>query len=172
MSSGDTEYLYALLKRAARELERLETFGLSRARSPLRPAHVPVLAALLDASPLTPGQLAARCEVEPSTMSGLLNTLERSGLVDRVRLVSDERTSAVSLSARGKAASRVAVKTRTWAQEAVLEKLPDGAGAMLHELLARLVAAAQESAHEAESERAQRSAAARRGARTRKKSSS
>ena len=101
------EYLSALLRRAARELERLEHAGLSRTQARLRPAYVPVLAALLDASPLTPSELCARCEAEPSTMTGILRTLETRGFVNREKVVRDQRTQAITLTARGRAAARV-----------------------------------------------------------------
>lgn len=137
------EYLYVLLKRAARELEKLEAAALGRTRARLRPASVPVLAALLDASPLTPGELAARCEAEPSTMTGLLRTLEERGLVARERLIKDERTFAILLTPRGRAAARVAARRRAWAEHAVLRALPRGASKKLAPLLGEVAAAAR-----------------------------
>jgi len=135
--------LHGLLRRAAAELERLEAVRLSRARARLRPAHVAVLGALLDTSPLTPGELCARCEAEPSTMTGLLRALEVQGLLERRRLLRDERTSAVELTPRGRAAARVAMRARAAAQGAALRPLPRGAGTKLAGLLAQFSAAAR-----------------------------
>lgn len=143
------EYLVALLRRATRELEGLEQIGLGRSRARLRPAHVPILSALLEASPLTPGELSARCEIAPTTMTGLLRALEEEGLIARERLVQDERTQAISLTARGRAASRVAARTRAWAQERVLGALPPESARTIVHLLASLAAAAETSAAEA-----------------------
>ncbi len=137
------EYLYVLLRRAARELEKLEAAALGRTRARLRPAYVPVLVALLDASPLTPGELSARCEAEPSTMTGLLRTLEERGLIARERMARDERTYAISLTPRGRAAARVATRRRSWAENAVLRVLPRGAGKKLRPLLGEVAAAAR-----------------------------
>ena len=165
MSGQGDEYLYVLLKRAAKELERLEELRLSGTRAALRPPHVPVLAALLEASPLTPGELAARCDIEPSTLTGLLRTLEKEGLVAREHLVRDERTYAVVLTARGRAASRVAVRTRDWAQTVVLRALPRDAAHLVAPLLGQVAAAAQSAQQAAREERARRSAAAKKARR-------
>ena len=142
MSVRENEYLYVLLRRAARELERLEALRLSRTRAKLRPAYVPALAALLEASPLTVGDLVARCEVEPSTMTGVLRALEEQGLVTREKVVLDQRSRVLALTARGRVAARVAVDARTWAQTAVLAALGRDSGEQLGQALAELAAAA------------------------------
>lgn len=159
MSAHGNEYLYVLLKRAAKELERLEEFGLAGTRASLRPPHVPVLAALLEASPLTPGELASRCDIEPSTLTGLLRTLDKEGLVAREYLVRDERTYAVVLTPRGRAASRVAVRNRDWAQSLVLHELPGDSAQLIAPLLGQVAAAAQTAQATAREQKAKRSAA-------------
>jgi DNA-binding MarR family transcriptional regulator len=141
--SAPGEELAVLLRRAAADLDRVEAARLSRTRAGLRPAHVAVLQALLRASPLTPGELCARCETEPSTMTGLLRALETRGLLERRRLVRDERSVALDLTPRGRAAARVAQRARVQAQAAVLRALPRGAGAQLLDLLEQLAAAAR-----------------------------
>lgn len=156
MSEQVSEYLYVLLRRSLRELERLEGVGLSRARARLRPAQISVLAALLDASPLTPGELAARCELEPSTMTGVLAALEKEGLIERQKVVLDQRTQAVSLTPRGRAASRVALKTRIQSQNAVLKTLPKETSAVVAAVLGRLSVATQAAADAGESKQALR----------------
>lgn len=143
MSELNSEHLYVLLKRAARALERLEEFGLADTRASLRPPHVPILAALLEAKQLTPGEITARCHIEPSTLTGLLRTLEKEGLLAREYLVRDERTYSVVLTARGRAASRVAVRTRIWAQSLVLDELGPDASEHLALLLRQIAVAAE-----------------------------
>ena len=138
---GAGEDLYVLLRRAATELERLEAARLGRTRARLRPAHVAVLGALLDASPLTAGELCARGEVEPSTMTGLLRELESRGLIERERRVKDERTRAIRLTPRGHGAARVAVRTRASAQALVLRALGREQSGQLSLLLGQLAAA-------------------------------
>lgn len=151
--AAGTEYLYVLLRRAARELERLEQAGLARTRAKLRPSHVPVLTALLEASPLTPGELAARCELEPSTMTGLLRALEKEGLIEREKVARDQRTRAISLTPRGRAASRVAVRTRAWAQQEVLRALPREDAERLAPLIAQIAAISAQARSSAETSR-------------------
>lgn len=148
-----------LLKRATREMERLEELGLAGTRASLRPSHVPVLAALLEASPLTPGELASRCDIEPSTLTGLLRTLEKEGLIAREYLVRDERTYGVVLTARGRAASRVAVRTRDWAQSLVLKALGRDTAQLVSPLLGQVAAAAREAQQVAREQKTRRSAA-------------
>jgi DNA-binding MarR family transcriptional regulator len=162
LSDQASEYLYILLRRTLREIERLEGLGLSRARARLRPTHVAVLAALLEASPLTPGELAARCEIEPSTMTGLLRALATEGLIEREKVVLDQRTEAVSLTPRGRAASRVAVRTRTVAQQAVLRGLPRDLAGQLQTILGRLAVAAQGAADASAQKQRAKPAAGRR----------
>jgi len=162
LSESGSEYLHVLLRRALRELERLEERGLSRARARLRPAHVSVLAALLDASPLTPGEVAARCEIEPSTMTGLLRAIEEEGLIVREKVVLDQRTQAVSLTPRGRAASRVAVRTRQSSQQAILRGLPRDLAGQLQAILARVATAASSAVETAEARKRTRAAGKRR----------
>ncbi len=146
MSERDTEYLHVLLRRSLRELERLEQGRLSRARARVRSAHISVLAALLDASPLKPGELGARCEIEPSTMTGLLRSLEKEGLIERRKVVLDQRSQSIFLTSRGRVASRAAVRARVAAQQAVLRGLSRDVAREMPPLLARLSAAAARAA--------------------------
>jgi DNA-binding MarR family transcriptional regulator len=150
LSEQGSEYLHVLLRRSLRDLERLESARLSRARARLRPAHIGVLAALLDASPLTATELAARCELEPSTMTGLLRSLQEQGLIERQKVVLDQRRQAVSLTPRGRAASRVAVRTRSAVQRVVLRALPRDLARELTTVLGRLSVAVQGAADEEE----------------------
>jgi DNA-binding MarR family transcriptional regulator len=121
----------------------VEAAGLSRTRERLRPGQVPVLAALLEASPLTPSELCARCDAEPSTMTGVLRTLEGRGLVLRERVVADQRRQAVSLTPRGRAAARIAARARARAEARVLASLSRADAAGVQRLLVAVADAAQ-----------------------------
>jgi DNA-binding MarR family transcriptional regulator len=57
----------------------------------------------LPAGPLTPAELADAAGVTRATMTGLIDTLERDGLVKRVRDSNDRRMMSVNMTAKGKA---------------------------------------------------------------------
>jgi DNA-binding MarR family transcriptional regulator len=147
------EPLTELLRRAVRELGRLESAGLSRTRARLRPGQVPILTALLEASPLTASELCARCDAEPSTMTGVLRTLEAGGLVTREKVVQDQRRQAVSLTARGRVAARAAAKARARAESKVLASLSRADAATAQRLLTMLADGAQALAADADDSR-------------------
>jgi DNA-binding MarR family transcriptional regulator len=112
---------------------------------------VPILAALLEASPLTASELCARCDAEPSTMTGVLRTLESRGLVTREKVVEDQRRQAVSLTPRGRAAARGAAKARARAESKVLATLSRADAANAQRLLTALADAAQALSAEGDS---------------------
>lgn len=137
--------LYLLLKRALKAVERLEEARLSPSAS-LRPQHVTVLAALFQTERLTPGEIATRCRIEPSTLTGLLRALEKEKLLAREYLVHDERTYAVVLTERGRAAAQVATETRAQSQTAVFDELGADDSALVAPLLRRIVSVAERAA--------------------------
>jgi DNA-binding MarR family transcriptional regulator len=55
----------------------------------------------LPAGPLTPAELAEAAGVTRATMTGLIDTLERDGLVKRVRDANDRRMMSVNLTPKG-----------------------------------------------------------------------
>ncbi len=141
------ESLQVLLRRAMRELDRLEAQLLERTGSRLRPGSVPLLAALLEEAPLSATELCERCDVEPSTMTGLLRTLESHSLIERTKVVLDQRRQAITLTPRGRAAARIAVRARARAEETVRGALDREAKRALDSgALEALVAAARTSA--------------------------
>jgi len=146
VSAHGAEYFAILLRRLARDLEKLESVRLETARWKLRPAHVSLLGALLEASPLTPGELAGRCELEPSTLTGLLRALEQQKLIQREKVLLDQRTQAIALTARGKAAAKAALRVRAQAQAALLRGLPRSAKTVAPQVLGQLAASAQKAA--------------------------
>jgi MarR family transcriptional regulator, organic hydroperoxide resistance regulator len=55
---------------------------------------------------LTPGQLAELLHLDPGTVSGIVNRLEDSGLVSRVRSQGDTRRMHLTLTAKGRTVRR------------------------------------------------------------------
>ena len=97
----DTVEAYWLLLSVAREMlskihNRLERFGLSDGKL--------VILILLRYAPnnsLTPSELAERCEVTRGTITGLLDGLERAGLVERKSYPEDRRMLTIQLTQQG-----------------------------------------------------------------------
>ena len=61
-----------------------------------------VLFTLGDSDGLTQREVAERCYVTPATVTGVVDTLERDGLVERERSTSDRRVVTVRLTAEGR----------------------------------------------------------------------
>ena len=97
----DTTETYWLFLHVAREIlatfqARLERFGLSDGKM--------VILVLLRHTPnnsLTPSELAERCEVTRGTITGLLDGLERSGLIERKNHPEDRRMLTIQLTTPG-----------------------------------------------------------------------
>ncbi len=94
---------YLLFLQTAKELlsalhAGLESYGLSEGKLAL-------LLMLYDAPDhsLTPSELAERCEVTRGTVTGLIDGLERSGLVERKSHLEDRRMLQVQLTPQGRA---------------------------------------------------------------------
>jgi len=97
----DTVETYWFFLHVAREIlaafqSRLERHGLSDGKL--------VILMLLRHAPsntLTPSELAERCEVTRGTITGLLDGLERAGLVERKNHPDDRRMLTIQLTAQG-----------------------------------------------------------------------
>ena len=100
-ANDDTVETYWLFLHVAREIlaafqARLERFGLSDGKM--------VILILLRHAPdhsLTPSELADRCEVTRGTITGLLDGLERSGLIERKNHPEDRRMLTIQLTTQG-----------------------------------------------------------------------
>jgi DNA-binding MarR family transcriptional regulator len=105
--------------------DELEALGLSA-------GEVNLLACLAEAAPQTAGALGAATGQRPSTLTGVLDRLERGGLVKRTQNPADRRSTLVSLTANGlEAAGHVAA-----AFERVAARLPEDTAADAQRLLA------------------------------------
>ncbi|HEV2889267.1 MAG TPA: MarR family transcriptional regulator [Frankiaceae bacterium] len=81
---------------AARFQRLLESQGMTH-------AGWQVLLALTETDGLTQREVAERCYVTPATVTGVVDTLERDGLVTRVRGADDRRVVKVCLTDEGRA---------------------------------------------------------------------
>jgi len=115
----------------------------------LSPGRFTVLMLLLDKStnqPLThtPAELAERAGVARATMTGLIDTLERDGLVKREADTVDRRMMSVSLTARGQEVLRQVLPTHFQRMAALLAPLPENERKTLVRLLNKIVQQAGE----------------------------
>lgn len=100
-----------------------------------------ILFALWIAGPLEPRALARLAAVTRASISSVLNTLERKGLVERRRESADRRVITVLLTATGRRAVSTAFRSHHERERAWLEPLSSGEIETLGQLLHRLLAA-------------------------------
>ncbi|TYB58588.1 MarR family transcriptional regulator [Nonomuraea sp. PA05] len=87
----------------------------------------------------TPSELAADLLLSPAGMTGRLDTLERAGLVRRVRSAEDRRRVDVELSAKGKELWTEAMTVRAEVEAAMVSALAPAEQAVLDTLLKQLL---------------------------------
>jgi DNA-binding MarR family transcriptional regulator len=100
----------------------------------LSAGEVNLLAALADAEPATVRALGEATGQRPSTLTGVLDRLERRGLVERRPNPADRRSTLVAPTAQGRAAAHEVAA----AFERVAGRLPGDTAADAHRLLAAL----------------------------------
>ncbi len=79
----------------------------------IKPAYLGVLLALWNEDGLKANELGRRAGLEPSTMTGLLDRMERDGLVNRKPDPNDRRANLICLTKRGEEAESSATKVVT-----------------------------------------------------------
>jgi DNA-binding MarR family transcriptional regulator len=101
----------------------------------LRGRHVMTLILLSEGGALPQSDLVQSLEMDPTTVVGLLNELERDGLVERRRSTEDRRRHSVALTASGarKLAEFEAILVDV--ERRVLSNLSEEQRSMLHDLL-------------------------------------
>jgi MarR family transcriptional regulator, organic hydroperoxide resistance regulator len=101
------------LRTATGQLLSAERRLRSRDHTPgeLTHAHIRSLHALSE-GPLTAGQLARSAELNPASVTAMLDHLERDGIVERTRSTTDRRVCIVALTEQGSAL--LAAKTAAW----------------------------------------------------------
>jgi MarR family transcriptional regulator, organic hydroperoxide resistance regulator len=102
-----------------------------------------VMLALWEFEPVSVKDLSGMLQLEPATLSPLLKRLETAGLLRRDRDTRDERSLAVSLTEKGRALRKEALKV----PPAIVERLGMDVDELmqLHERLTRVIAAAKEA---------------------------
>lgn len=93
------EEIVKLIRRTNRKITQSEKKAVTFLG--LSPSHAKILTRLDRNSPVTAGQLSVKCGLSKSAVSEILNTLEKKGLVERVRCESDRRKHHISLTSHG-----------------------------------------------------------------------
>lgn len=113
--------------------ERLRTIGQSAAR-------MEALAAIFNSPPLSPQvDIARRLRIEGPTMTRMLDTLEKDGLVERLPDLNDRRTKQLRLTPQGEKALEEIFEIVEALRTRLLEDVPPGKMEEMSELLAMLV---------------------------------
>jgi len=115
----------------SRSLDEYERFGLS-------PYHHAILVALEEDTHETQGSIADALGYDRGQLVGLLDELERRGLVERRRDPQDRRRHLVSLTADGKRMLSGLNKVARENEDAFLDPLTDAERETLHKLLLKL----------------------------------
>jgi len=112
--------------------------GQTLGEAGVRKQHFAVLTALDEQGSVSQAALGRRVWMDRSDLNGVLNDLERDGLVARVRDEGDRRRNVIALTpAGGEALRRLNARVEA-AQEALLEPLSGEERAELRRLLTRL----------------------------------
>ena len=126
-----------LAAQVARRAQRLVEDAL--AREGARRQHFVVLTSLAEQGPASQAALGRRLWIDRSDLHAILNELESSGQVARVRDDTDRRRNVVALTRTGRAALARLDKRVDAAQEELLAPLPAADRRELRRLLARVV---------------------------------
>ena len=113
--------------------------GEALAHESARRQHFTVLTSLDEQGPASQADLGRRLWIDRSDLHGLLNELQRQGLVERVRDERDRRRNVVALTNAGRAALTRLDKRVDNAQDALLEPLSAAERRELLRLLRRLI---------------------------------
>jgi DNA-binding MarR family transcriptional regulator len=118
---------------SARFAERLEPLGL-------KPPHVGVLMVIARADGLSQQALGEKLSVFPSRLVGILDELERQGLVERRDSPTDRRSYALYLTEAGRDSLQRIARVAEEQQAALCAALDEDERAQLAGLLTRIVA--------------------------------
>jgi DNA-binding MarR family transcriptional regulator len=132
-------------------LSRVGRRGSEASLAPLglRPRHLVALTLLRDHGAANQQALAEALRIDPSNLVGLLNDLERDGLLVRRRDPEDRRRHIVELSGAGRDAVAEAERRLAAVQDDVLAGLDEDERATLHTLLLRAAGGQLPSCEEA-----------------------
>jgi DNA-binding MarR family transcriptional regulator len=129
----------ALLELLARRMRAAGESALGHAG--LRPRHLIALTVLRDQGESSQADLATSLRVDRTNLVGLLNELEREGLIERRRLPEDRRRHTVALTPAGHERLAQAEFMLAAAEDLVLGALTEKQRETLYELLQKATAA-------------------------------
>ena len=134
-----TESALLALQRATHATLHLLTHEL--ADLDLTASGINALANLADGTPRTVSQLAAEVGARPSTLTSVLDRLERRGHISRGTLAGDRRSVLIELTDSGRATSAAISAAITHIEHRALGDLPASAVAGFHDVLRALIGA-------------------------------
>lgn len=117
---------YYLITRATRAVTARLRKGLAdRGAGNVKPAYLGVLMSLWREDGLKANELARRAGLEPSTMTGLLDRMERDGLLERRADPHDRRASRIHLTQDGIDAGEPATVAVTKILDKAFQNIPE-----------------------------------------------
>jgi len=117
---------YYLISRATLAVTSLLKKGFTnKGISTIKPAYLGVLLSLWNEDGLKANELGKRAGLEPSTMTGLLDRMERDGLVKREPDPNDRRAHRIHLTEEGVDAEVSATKVVSDTLEKVFSTIPE-----------------------------------------------
>jgi DNA-binding MarR family transcriptional regulator len=134
-----TESALLALQRATHATLHLLTHEL--ADLDLTASEINALANLADGAPRTVSQLAAEVGARPSTLTSVLDRLERRGHISRGTLAGDRRSVLIELTDSGRATAAAIRDAITHIEHRALGTLPATAVAGFHDVLRALTGA-------------------------------
>jgi DNA-binding MarR family transcriptional regulator len=136
-----TECAYYLITRAGLAMTALLKRNLAAAGvEVVRPAYLGVLLSLWQEDCLQVMELGRRAGLEPSTMTGLIDRMERAGLVYRAADPDDRRAQRISLTECGQAVEETTMEVVERTIDGMLEGVAEEDMAILQTSLRRLLA--------------------------------
>lgn len=136
-----TECAYYLITRASLAMTGLLKRNLAAAGvEEVRPAYLGVLLSLWQEDGLKLMELGRRAGLEPSTMTGLIDRMERAGLVRRVADPDDRRAQRIHLTEPGRVVEETALAVVEQTIDGVLAGVPEADMECLKTSLRRLLA--------------------------------
>ena len=122
-----------------RVLERRLMRALAQAGLGVTPAQARIVMKLRFQGPLSQQELASRIDVEPSTIVGTLDIMERDGLASREAHPNDRRAHLVRLTEKGEALVPRLLGLMDLVEADIQDAFPEGERTRLQESMERLI---------------------------------
>ncbi len=113
----------------------------------VKPSYLGVLWSLWEAEGLKVVELGRRAGLEPSTMTGLLDRMERDEFVTRTADPNDRRVQQIHLTVKGRKVQRAVVKVVDRTIDSAFRGIEDDEIEKMKELLRRVLSNAHDEAH-------------------------